>query len=502
MLFDLKEKMVNYNNKNYYIIYLVIALFVSTITMILIVFKNKKKIRIEKMFCILAAALGIIYLVASPLFTGSDEHNHYYRIYEISSGVLITPVKNNKIVGSKMSKSLAETFENHSKEKSNRNIYIKYHDEIEMMKNETSKEKIQYGKEYTTEYVNTALYSPIQYFPQVVGFLIGKVFNVGPFWLGELGRIFNLIFYILICTIFLHKLPRMKTFASIVLLSPTLLSNATTLSADGFTNALIFAFIAMIIYYIYKDKKLTWRDKALLLFLSIMLSFCKIVYLPFILFLIVIPKERFSSTKRKVIFIIICLLIGGGLGAGWIKITDRYFNVYYLNTEIQKAHILKNLFGYFIVVLRTYCDSFSNLALNIFGGNNLYHSQLPVYNIISVIYIAIVALCFFEKESAKKYDNTNLKINDKIILISLMLVIIALITTAIYIQCTANFIMIDSPIIYGLQGRYYLPIIMCILLLGSKDKIKQRLENTQILTDTCIICNMFVILQMVVRFLV
>lgn len=502
MLFDLKEKMINHPSKSYYIAYLIIAFFISSITIALIVFKNRKKVRIEKLFCILATTLGLMYLVASPLFTGSDEHNHYYRIYEISSGVLITPIKDNKIVGTKMPKSLAETFENQAKELSNRNIYIKYHDEIKMMNNKITKEKIQYGTKYTTEYVNTALYSPVQYFPQVVGFLVGKLFNVGPFWLGELGRIFNLIFYILICTYFLYKLPRLKTFAAIVLLSPTLLSNATTLSADGFTNALIFAFIAMIIYYRYNDRTLAIHDKILLLLLSAMLSLCKIVYLPFILFLIVIPKEKFLNTKQKLIFIITCLVIGSILGIGWIKITDRYFDVYYLNTETQKLHILRNLLGYFVVVLRTYCDSFSNLVFNIFGGNNLYHSQLAVYNIISVTYIIIVLFCFFEKESAKKYDTTNLETRDKLVLISLMLIIIALITTAIYIQCTANFIMIDSPIIYGLQGRYYLPIVMCILLLGSKDKIKYRIENTKVLTDVCIICNMFILMQMVVQFLV
>lgn len=504
MLFDLKVKLNNlevYTHKYYYI-YLILAFIVSIITIGLILIKNKKNIRIEKVFCILALVLGLMYLVASPLFTGSDEHNHYYRIYEITEGKLITPVKNKNTVGGMMPKSLVDTFENNSKIIANRNIYIKYNDEDEMMNKKISKKKVQYGTKYSNEYANTALYSPIQYFPQLVGFFIGKLFKLGPFWLGELGRLFNLLFYVLICTYFLYKLPRLKLFASLVLLSPTLLSNATTLSADAFTNALIFGFITMIIYNRYNNKLLTIKDKILFIFLSIMLAACKIVYLPFILFLLVLPKECFKSKKEKIIFILTCVVIGSIIGLGWIHITDRYFDAYYLNTETQKMHILKNIIGYFVVVLRTYSESFSNLLFNVFGGNNLYHSQLPVYNLLSVIYIVIVVLAFFKNEENKKYNTTKLTILENVFIIILMLAMLALITTAIYIQCTANFIMIDAPTIHGLQGRYYIPFVLCVLLLGSKSKLKLNIKNNQVLTDVCILCNMFVIMQMVVCFMI
>ena len=153
---------------------------------------KKKKLKIDGIFPIVGIVIGLMYLVASPLFTGSDEHNHYYRIYEITEGNLITPVQKDDTVGGKLPKSLYETFINKEKDSINRNAKIKYSDEVSMVKYKLNKNtEIQYGTEYATEYSNTALYCPIQYLPQIIGFMIGKIFNLGPFFLGILGRLFN-----------------------------------------------------------------------------------------------------------------------------------------------------------------------------------------------------------------------------------------------------------------------------------------------------------------------
>ena len=66
-----------------------------------------------------------------------------------------------------------------------------------------------------------------------------------------------------------------------------------------------------------------------------------------------------------------------------MQATNPYFEAYYVNTEIQKEHILGNILGYFVVVLRTYMSQFNSLLLNLFAGTNMYHSQLPVYSFIS-----------------------------------------------------------------------------------------------------------------------
>ena len=501
---DLRAKIGNQQMlfDTHQIVFITLYVVLSVVLLLVIKLKKIDNNNIHKFFFVLGLLLGILYLIASPLFTGSDEHNHYYRIYEISDGMLVTPVSN-KTVGGKLPKSLYSTFVNKDKEEINRNIRIKYKDEIEMSKYQLNEdEKIQYGKKYATEYSNTALYNPIQYIPQVIGFSIGKLFNLSPFYIGKLGRLFNLLFYIVICSLFLKKLPRLKTFATLVLLSPTLLSNATTLSADAFTNSLIFGFLVMIVNNCYDDRIIELKEKLLYFILSILLASCKIVYLPLIFLLFILPRNRFKSSKQKILFIITCLLSSIAIGALWLKITEPYFDVYYVNTNLQKNNILNNIIWYLSVVVRTYFKQFNSLVLNLFVGDNMYHCQLNVYSLISMVYIVVVIISYFIKEEKDKYNKVLKNWIQSVLSYVVMLVILALITTAIYVQCTANFIAVNNPVVGGLQGRYYLALVLCVLLVGSKEKIEFNIKNNGLLIDISIIIQLFTLSQMVVQFII
>ena len=444
-----------------------------------------------------------MYIGCSPLFTGSDEQNHYYRIYEITDGKLVTPVHDNNAIGSRLPVSLYKVFTNNVSDVYNRNKYIKYKDEFEMLKvRENYTKKTEYGNKYETEYNNTSLYSPIQYLPQIIGFSIGRMLKFNPFWLGEMGRLFNLLCYVLICTFFLYKLPRFKVLACLVLLSPNILSNATTLASDGFTCALIFGFITLIIDNIYNKKLISINNLMLLLILSIFISTCKIVYFPFVLLLFLIPKENFTNNKNKYLFIILCIILAILVGATWLNITNRYFDAYYVNSSTQKIHILTNPLKYLLTVLNTYFVQFDNLLLNVFAGNNMYHSQLQVYSILSYAYLILVVLSFFVKEKNKKMEKINISWKQYLFVILIMLLVFALITTAIYIQCTANFVKIDNPVVIGLQGRYYIPLVLCVLLIGYKYNFKFKINNYIYLIDVCLLLNMFILSQMLVQFLI
>ena len=504
-VFDLKEKLNNkgITSNKYILILTLIGVIIFVIFILITIFLKKKKPAHHVVFAILALVFGSMYLIGSPLFTGSDEHNHYYRIYEITNGNFVTPVVDNKIVGDKLPSSLYETFTNNAEETVNRNTKIKYRDELDMMQVELAEDEVvQYGTEYAKEYSNTALYCPIQYLPQIIGFMFAKLLNLGPFWMGEFGRLFNLLAYVAICTFFLKKLPRLKTFAMLVLLSPVLLSNATTLSADAFLNATLFGFITMLVNNRYQKEPLKRHEKVIYFILSILLAACKIVYLLFVFLLFLLTNKNFKSKKERLTFIIPCIVISCIVGLLWMQATNPYFEAYYVNTEIQKEHILGNILGYFVVVLRTYMSQFNSLLLNLFAGTNMYHSQLPVYSFISLAYIVIVILAFFIKEKDKKKEEIDLSLKEYLFTGVILLGILALVTTAIYIQCTSNFIAIDNPQIVGLQGRYYLAFVLCAILLGNKKNLKLKLNDNNLLLESSLLLQIAILLTMVVCFAV
>ncbi len=494
---NLSKKMIdsgitlNSNYKSYFLILSLILCFVINI-FIFIINKRKKEIKFHKLFAISSLILGGIYLLLAPLFTGSDEHNHYYRIYEIANGTLVTPT--NEVIGSKLPTSLYKTFVDTDSDPINRNARVKYKNIVTMSKIPLNKNEIeQYGKGFEKEYNNTALYSPIQYLPQVLGMKIGIIFNLNPFFIGMLARVFNLISYIIIGAWAFYKLPKFKTFSFILMTSPMILSNATTLSADAFTNIIIFLFISYIMYFIDTSKKIKKIDYVTLLILSVFIAGCKIVYLPIITLLLLIPKKSFSSKKQKYIFSFSSIILASVISLMWMNNTNQYFEIYYTATATQKTHILNNLLGYAIVVMRSYSQQFINLVSNTLAGTYMYSAQLEVYEIISFVYIGIALLSALTEKEESKISTVS-----KIFVGCIGIIIVALISTAIYIQCTANVVQIDNPTIVGLQGRYFIPVLMLVMLIIKNYNLNIKDKN---LICMSLFMNLPIFLTMIVRFM-
>ena len=424
------------------------------------------------------------------MFTGSDEHNHYYRIYEITDGHFITETANG-YVGGKLPVSLKETFATGS----GNNTTIKYKNIKDMRNIKLNKEnKAQYGNDYTDFYENTALYSPIQYIPHVIGFSIGKALDLNPYWIGILGRIFNLIFYALLGFLALKIVPKAKMFLMMILLSPNMLQCATTLSADAFTNVIFLLLIALIFRVIYKEEKISRFEEGALFLLSIFIALCKIVYLPAVFLILLISKDKFKNKKtEKYLFCILTILVASILSMLWMNTTDKIFEIAYKPAELQKQFILHNIFEYFIVVVRTYLKYgfkyFECLAV----GTTMYHGQLEIPTLLSLFYnVVLVLILFSDKE---KYAN---KISQILFSSFIALSIIALISTAIYLQCTAKAFSIAYPVIEGIQGRYFVPILFLIPYIFNLKLFKTKNNNNYLLINVFI--NISTWIYMIARF--
>ena len=471
-LYDLHYKLNTLPTLNsnilYYILFSILFCIIITIIARKSININNEKIPI--FFVIVGLILGICYLGLSPLFSGSDEHNHYYRIYEISEGRLQTPTKNGK-VGSKLPNSLKKIFI----ESGANNTKVKYSKIKKMNKIKLDKEDVsQYGNDWNDTYNNTALYSPITYLPHIIGFLIGKLFKFNPYILGMLGRLFNLICYLALGYFSLKLIPRFKLFYLLILLSPNMLQCATTLSADAFTNIIFLLLVAYILHINLNVKETTIKDKLVIGILSVTIALCKIVYLPIVLLIFINSNKKIKKEKilyNSIIFVV-CVIVG----LLWIKSTGSIFDIAYDKSAIQKQYIIHNLFSYFIVVIRTFITKGAEYIECLFVGTTMYHSQLIIPSLISFIYVAIVALAMLTEKNSKKIGNIT-----RLLLIMISLAIAGLAATAIYVQCTAQFVGIAYPIIKGIQGRYFIPSIMLLPFAISCKQININKNNLLII---------------------
>ena len=439
---------------------------VLALTMFFVVKRYKNKLdKLAKLFVIFGLIMGVVYLVLSPLFTGSDEHNHFYRIYEITEGTMVTPT-GPTYSGSELPASLHKAF----LEGSGKNSLVKYHDISDMMSIPLEKdERILYTSDDEQKfYANTSLYSPVSYLPHVAGFSLGEVFNFGPFFIGMLGRLFNLLCYVLIGYFAIKMVPKWKLFYFLILLSPNMLQCATTLSADAFINVMTLLLIAVVAKNRFSDKIVTRGQELLIGVLCIIVSLCKICYAPLIgLILLIRSKQYAKGKKEKILFVTTVILIAGVLSWWWMSKAGTIFDAVYPNAELQKEFIISNPLDYSMILLRSIVDCSMNIVENLFVGYRMYHTQLEIPAIISFAYVGLVAMAMYKKEDRKK----ELSKNERCLVGAIMSVVVVLIFSALYIQYTAM-IEVGYPLVKGIQGRYFIPVVFCLpLALAIKKKI-------------------------------
>lgn len=431
--------------------YVIVLIVLATISFLIVKKVDKKENNYAKIFLLFAIVMGGFYLLLSPLFTGSDEPVHYYRIYEITNGNFATPVEDG-VAGSQMPASLAETFE----AASGHNDQVKYHHIRDMM-------RVPLDSEDTTLYsghLAASFYSPISYIPQVVGFGIGKVVNAGPYFIGMLGRLFNLVFYILLGYFAIKIMPRGKLFYLLIFLSPNMLQLATTLSADAFTNAIFLLLLAVIMKTRLNNETVSYKHEILITILSIVISLCKISYAPLVALVLLIRKNQYKrGAKEKYLFAILVVGLSLLFTMLWMKSAGEILNLSSPNSELQKAFILSHPFSYLVIMLRAIVDTFVESAEALFVGSRMYHSQLIIPAIVSFAYVGLVVMASRKKEKVPKEKLTIFERN----VVGLMCIaILVLILTALYMQATALVAGVGYPTIVGLQGRYFIPIVLCL----------------------------------------
>lgn len=473
----------------YKILYIVAMLVFSVIAFLLVRKINRKENNYPKIFVVFALVMGIIYLLLSPLFTGSDEAAHFYRIYEITEGNISTPVDGD-VIGSQMPTSLQKVFDMASGD----GTKVKYRDIPSMLKVPLNSE----GKQLYSTHLGASFYSPVSYTPQLVGFEIGKIFNAGPYIIGMLGRLFNLVFYILIGYFAIKMVPKGKLFYLLVFLSPNMLQLATTLSADVLTNALIMLLLALVMKVRLGDKIISRKQEILIAALGVAISLCKISYAPFVALIFLIKKDQYKKgVKEKYIFTISVIILSAILTLLWMKGASEILSVVYPNSELQKSFVLSQPIDYLVVLFRTTITTFVQSIEELFVGSRMYCSQLIIPAVVSFGYVGLVVYASRKKEKSMK---AQLSILERSLIGLGCLVVFGVILTALYLQATALVMGVGYPVVFGLQGRYFIPIILCLPFV-IKWKRPINIDDKKVI-ELAIVTSLIVWSYMLVQFII
>lgn len=416
-------------------------------------FHKKKDLKVEKLYLVMMIPLGLFYLFLFPINQMPDENTHLMRISEIASGHLCSKIDSKKkIQGRYMDSNISKVI--------GANHYKKM---IKSFKIKSSKSLSFY------HFANTSLYSFICYLPQTVGMLLAKVIHLPIILQIFMARLFNFLVFVFLTYLALKLLPMKKSCIFLILFFPIVLQEAVSLSPDSLTIAISVFFISYVFHLrCRKETPITKKEIGILALSSIVLSLCKIVYLPICFLLFLIPKEKFSSLKRKNIIVFSIALVAIIINLIWLSISSSFLpKSGDINSTNQLKYILTHLLQYGLTIFRTYDTIGRDLLFSSFG-NSLGNLNIR----ISELYMIPMMFLFV---SSLLYDNNhtknfNIKGYEKIWIAILILGVIFFISTSLYLQWTK----VESPLIKGIQGRYFIPIYFLLPFLFTKYQISPK----------------------------
>lgn len=482
------------NNKKVYAYILTNIIMIFAVMSISIYIFKGKNIKEENIFLITVPVICLMFMATMPTFKNHDELYHWIRTYEVSTGVLATKVEDG-VQGTKMPEAITAIMK--SNWETTTYSDVNYALGIEMDKDNT----------YTIDSKTAAVYAFVQYIPQAIGVAIARVFTSKPLIMAYAGRLFNIIFAMFVLYKAIKLMPFGKKIFLIISYIPIVIEGFSSLSPDAMTTSISFLYIAYILNLAFDEKKIVGlKQKIFLTILSIIVALCKIVYLPLVLLLFLIPKEKFCNTgkedkspiTKKILNIMLIAGIAVVINLLWLGFSSRYLlNLRDGDSKYQVLLLFKNPIMYIQELIYTF-NLYGNNYLTGMLGESLGWGELIRLNFIvpSVLFVLLIIELVTDETLRNKFSGWQ-----KFVIFITFLIIFGLIFTSLYVQWTT----IGSESILGVQGRYFIPILpLLMLLIGNDIKIKSGYNDKSVLKAVAItglLINIIVILTIIINHL-
>lgn len=428
----------------------------------------KKKYKTDNILCIIYLVFAFIFFFITPFNTLFDEDGHFIRCYEIAQGSLLSAHYDNGMGKTVIPDSLIKGVSNVTKSLDSNGAEFIY---------ARQKDLINYN--FYDDYIdldnpNQALYSPFTYIPQVIGLSIGNLVTQNVYVYYMFGRIFALLINSLLVLFAIKLCPEKKYLIFVLASTPVFLSQMISYSADGNVNSIAVFFVAFIFNRINKEQ-IKVSDEIIVTVGAVILALSKVIYFPFALLVLLFDNSSFKSRKRAVVYKIITISIAVICFSVWFLIARTYLfdnqNGRDIHPKLQMIYMITHFYKMPIVFVETVYNGFLGWIGQISGGV-LGKGWLQYSSIIWFGFMILIYGEFSCYKVEKKYNGIITKSKTKRILLIMIIMVILLTFTSLYTQWTVY----RADMVDGIQGRYFIPLILPISYLFIK-KTKNQIEN-------------------------
>lgn len=399
-------------------------------------------------FVVLGIFFGLLLVIATPPFQVPDEASHYYRAYQLTELKIKAEKRSQLELGGFLPEAVTMMPPRADKYFQESQHVITFAGIRKMLALHIDSEKRLF-----MPFGNTTVYTPVSYLPQVAGMLLGRLFDVSALQLMYLGRICNLLAWVVLVASAIRIVPAARWLMLCLALLPMGLYEAASLAADAVTNGLAFLLIAMTLRFRFIDRPLFFSEKFVYFFLTVLLMLSKFAYLPMVLLTCLIQSEKFGGIRQYALFVVLLAMTSFAAVLTWLwYISDIHVAFSPDNCAdpaVQLQFILQRPFQYCQVIINTILqDGMDFFVRQFIGVLSQLTLKLPgwVY-CSSFLVLGFLAVHTEQEKCLFTWKN-------RLLLVTVLMATIVLIFTMIYMNFNAP----ESRTIIGLQGRYLVPL--------------------------------------------
>lgn len=322
--------------------------------------------------------------------------------------------------------------------------------------------------------------SPVPYVPAMIGYAVGKPIG------GALGavygaRLVQLAVYLAICWWALRRLPWGRPFAAAIALVPTALGGAAGVSADPVTLALTLAAVsgtlaAVSSTEIRRAARIDIRTLVGLSTVFVLLGLCKPAAAPLVLLALIVPTAAFGSSRRRRVWVVATIGAVAVTGGAWALAVSSKVHVTTtpgVDSTLTAAWLNQHLWVLPGTLWRTL--TISDASRYLLGGivTPLGLDVLEVPVALTLLGLGVLVYARWLDPLPRRFADFGVRPGTRrirprprqLLLERITAVVIAVggvtaVTYGIYVASNRP----DSTVISGIQGRYFLPYLLLVLV--------------------------------------
>lgn len=486
---------------------------------------QKPALKLEQIYPAAGLFLGMLYLFVLPPLSAPDEISHYISAYELSSRMMMQ--ESNYETGHVLVRGedllLEDIHGSSTFEVDQEGIWI--------VQPETEKggRRLPLGQTLTEESYRTiydtvllgmptaleqrfpevdlkaqlavspyppVVTTPLAYVPQAIGITIARLLELGSIWTAYLGRFCNLVFFVLMTTLAMRRMPFNKEVLFGVALLPMTLHLSASCSYDVMIMGCLFYFTALCLDLAYHKEQVGLGDMAAAMVLMAAAGPCKMVYAPMMGLCLLIPVKKFGGWVR---WGVSAAAVAGSWAAAMFLVNRQTIVSYATVTEqvvpwaeeagYSLAYVLHNPIRTLQVFYDTVLLQLEQYHLTMIGsklGN--------LDEILNVPYLAVMVLtgCLIMLAFRKPGENLVLIKGRRIWIMVVCAICVGVTMLSMLIAWTP----LSSSVILGVQGRYFLPLLPVFLMACKNDMVVLTKNRNRSILYLMFCVNCYVLLRL------